>query len=96
MPSNRPALRDLPEMCWIADDGHAWLRLPLHAPALARVQVSRYSYRDRTAAYLEEDCDAPRVLLAASDGDRDAARLLSNSIPVIRYGRAPVRDLPSY
>lgn len=44
-----------------ADPGHGWLQVT-HAE-IARLgidgQISGYSYRDATHAYLEEDCDAP-------------------------------------
>lgn len=41
------------------DPGHGWLRVPvqeLHELGIAG-QISRYSYRNGTVAYLEEDCD---------------------------------------
>jgi hypothetical protein len=43
-----------------SDPGHAWLQVPLRTiDALGiAADISDYSYRDRTNAYLEEDCDA--------------------------------------
>jgi hypothetical protein len=54
---------------FIADPGHGWLSTD--ADTLARLgiagQISRYSYAERAPSrrvWLEEDCDAPRLLEA--------------------------------
>ena len=42
------------------DPGHGWLQVPLRTIDSLGIadDISNYSYRDRTNAYLEEDCDA--------------------------------------
>jgi hypothetical protein len=42
-----------------SDDGHGWLRVPLHVVSAMGLadKISAYSYRDERFAYLEEDCD---------------------------------------
>jgi hypothetical protein len=40
------------------DPGHGWIQVPLSEVERLNITPSRYSYRDRAAAYLEEDCDA--------------------------------------
>jgi hypothetical protein len=54
---------------FISDPGHGWLSTD--ADTLARLgiagQISRYSYAERAPSrrvWLEEDCDAPRLLKA--------------------------------
>lgn len=53
---------------WYNDPGHGWLRVPMQAVVSAGVagQISTCSYMSRggQVAYLEEDCDAPRFLMA--------------------------------
>ncbi len=40
------------------DPGHGWITVPLEEVARLGIKPSRYSYKDKTNAYLEEDCDA--------------------------------------
>lgn len=42
---------------YLTDPGHGRLKVPLALVRQFRVMPSRYSYRDRDHAYLEEDCD---------------------------------------
>jgi len=47
-----------------SDPGHAWLKVPrkvLEASGVAAT-ISGYSYQRREHVYLEEDCDAPKLL----------------------------------
>jgi len=49
------------------DPGHGWARVSvglLHGLKIAD-QISAYSYRRNDYAYLEEDCDLSRLLIAA-------------------------------
>lgn len=54
------AIKDGKIMIW-EDPGHGWLQVPLDI--IKRMQkdcglkVSRFSYKDKSNAYLEEDCD---------------------------------------
>ena len=48
---------------WIADDGHAWLRVPRAEVEALDIEVSHYSYLDDVYIYLEEDMDAAVFLL---------------------------------
>ena len=56
------------ELEFFSDPGHGWLQAPIEL--LDRVgvtgQISRYSYihASQGMAYLEEDCDLPRLLEA--------------------------------
>lgn len=40
------------------DPGHGWIQVSLEEVKRLGIKPSRYSYQDRTHAYLEEDCDA--------------------------------------
>jgi hypothetical protein len=40
------------------DSGHGWLQVPHDEISRLNITPSRYSYRDKVNAYLEEDCDA--------------------------------------
>lgn len=47
------------------DPAHGWLEVSLTDLALTGMELtnfSRYSYRNATAVFLEEDCDMPRFL----------------------------------
>lgn len=48
---------DTKNIRWIADPGHAWLRVPLDT--CTGLEISLYSYEHKGYAYLECDCDAP-------------------------------------
>ena len=54
---------------YITDPGHGWLEV--EAEELERLnianQISRYSYRRREKAYLEEDCDMALFAKAKKD-----------------------------
>ena len=52
---------------FITDPGHGWLRVPLVDITDSGAPISRYSYRDHTYGYLEEDCDAGAFLQAVAD-----------------------------
>ena len=55
---------------WLADPGHAWLKVPhdaLSKLGLSPENFSPYSYLDGEAMYLEEDMDAPVFIWAAED-----------------------------
>ena len=50
------------------DPGHGWVRVSiglLHGLKIAH-EISPYSYRRESYAYLEEDCDLSRLLAAAA------------------------------
>lgn len=44
------------------DPGHGWLEVPKELVKQLKVRVSQFSYQDRNNYYLEEDCDAPRLI----------------------------------
>jgi hypothetical protein len=45
---------------YVADPGHAWLVVPMiDIPKEVRDNISEYSYKNKSVAYLEEDTDAP-------------------------------------
>lgn len=54
---------------FIVDPSHAWLRVSLRDLefSLIKWQISKYSYKSGSHAYLEEDCDAPKFLKAMED-----------------------------
>lgn len=52
------------------DPGHGWLAVPvefLKTLNLSTKDFSLYSYRKGGMVYLEEDCDAPKVLKALKE-----------------------------
>lgn len=54
-------------LLFIADPGHAWLRVSrddLRDLGMTVSDFSTCSYRDRHWYYLEEDCDAPKFMKA--------------------------------
>jgi hypothetical protein len=53
-------------LTYFADPGHSWLRVPIRlVKELGLYQkISSYSYREGSWAYLEEDCDAPMMIMA--------------------------------
>jgi len=56
-----------------ADPGHGWARVSmglLHGLKIAE-DISSYSYRRNDYAYLEEDCDFSRLVIAAKAADID-------------------------
>jgi hypothetical protein len=52
------------KLTFFNDPGHGWLRAPKKLLKQYGVadKISEYSYADAEYAYLEEDCDAPRLL----------------------------------
>lgn len=52
---------------FITDPGHAWLEVPLSDLKKYDIikDISTYSYMTQTDAYLEEDCDARKFIIAA-------------------------------
>ena len=61
--------KTLLEYTFIVDPSHAWLRVSLRDLefSLIKGQISKYSYRSGSHAYLEEDCDAPKFMKAMED-----------------------------
>jgi len=61
--------KTLLEYTFIVDPSHAWLRVSLRDLefSLIKWQISKYSYKSGSHAYLEEDCDAPKFLKAMED-----------------------------
>jgi len=51
---------------WIADPGHAWLRVPLTDYYAAEIRASDCSYSDADYVYLEEDYDAGLYISAVT------------------------------
>lgn len=85
------------ECTWHHDPGRAWLKVDLADLAHLRAtypdspRFSAYSYADRRAVYLEEDCDSPAFLVwCAKNGVAVAAA------KVIHDGPAPLRKLRSF
>ena len=54
------------EYVYIYDPSHAWFMVPLRDVEFSMVtpKISWCSYRSKSHAYLEEDCDGPRFLEA--------------------------------
>lgn len=61
--------KTLLEYTFIVDPSHAWLRVALRDLefSLIKGQISKYSYKSGSHAYLEEDCDAPKFMKAMED-----------------------------
>ena len=77
-----------------ADPSHAWLAVPLNALEDLGItkKISRYSYKGKRLAYLEEDCDAPVFLeafIAKYAFRPDWKESFSNR-------RSRIRSMPSY
>ena len=77
-----------------ADPSHAWLAVPLNALEDLGIteKISRYSYKGKRLAYLEEDCDVRVFIEAFKDKygfQPDWKESFSNR-------RSRVRSLPSY
>ena len=74
------------------DAAHGWIECP--KSLLTRLGIEReitfYSYMDGGLAYLEEDCDAPRLLAACKAAGIEVEL-------VRRYAdRTPIRDMGAY
>ena len=57
------------EFKYIQDSGHGWLRVP-HSIVWdlnLTAHISRFSYQDSKYYFLEEDCDAGKLLLALKE-----------------------------
>lgn len=75
------------------DDGHGWLEVGqdlLERHGLMG-QISRYSRLQGGVAYLEEDCDAPRLIRALRDAGIDC-----EFEEVYHPGFSRIRDLPQF
>ena len=55
-------------LTFISDPGHGWLRVPLADIAALGIEtdISEYSFIDGRFAYLEEDCDYGRFVVACN------------------------------
>jgi len=67
--STPPLKHSTPEdrLTMIHDPGHGWLVVPIADVEASGIEVSEFSYKDSSETgnyYLEEDCDAPRYLIA--------------------------------
>ena len=65
------------QLVFHSDPGHGWLEVPMTSLVQAGVheEISGYSYvsRDRSVAYLEEDCDAIKYMKAIGYSDNKEA-----------------------
>ena len=76
---------------WVADPGHAWLRVP--RSSCAGLAFSEYSYDGGDVLYLEQDIDA--LVWLCAHGVSDAAGDLV--FPVVMSDEdCFVRDLPRF
>ena len=77
------------------DPSHGWLFVSNHNMMKLRLNsksLSRYSYRDNSGVYAEEDCDAAIIIRAAEERNIDIPR---NSIETIHIDQPHwIRDLP--
>lgn len=82
-------------MKWICDPGHAWLKVPLKALFKSGVanQISSYSYLRGHHAYLEEDSDAGKYLLAIGYYNTPATKEIALSHT---NKRSKIRSYKSY
>jgi len=51
-------------LVFLTDPGHGWLKVKKTLVAELGLQISPYSYHRNNHVYLEEDCDAPKLLTA--------------------------------
>lgn len=75
------------------DPGHGWFEVPVLILKTLGIQsqISQYSYRKGKVAYLEEDCDAGRLLRALeANGHRYTV------IEKHTNNQSPIRDMESY
>ena len=83
-----------------ADPGHGWLEVPMRALRAFGVagKISDYSYRKGDIAYLEEDCDAYKFLLARfPEGVAQRVNFTSTgAVSEVYEENTPIRDYPSY
>ena len=83
------------ELTWHSDPSHGYLEVPLAVIHQLKLEskISRYSFLNGPArkVYLEEDCDAPQFITAAT-----AAGIQLNMIEKIYTSDAPIRALPRY
>jgi hypothetical protein len=79
-----------------SDPGHGWLEVPMDEIRALGIadQISRYSYmtRDRSTAYLEEDCDMARFAHARGWTPGGDAPIRDKSY----NGECFIRNLPSF
>ena len=75
------------------DPGHGWIEAPralIERLGIAHA-ISRFSYQDGARCYLEEDCDAPRLIEAMR-----RANIQLDIIEVHISGDAPIRALARF
>lgn len=85
---------------WHNDAAHGWLKVThREIEALNITGISSFSYRDKTFAYLEEDCDAGKwfeAMLSAYP-DTFTKQSLIESIPDVNDGNmSPIRRKEQY
>jgi len=73
-----------------SDPGHGWLQVPVSVYKNSGVSASRFSYRDKTSVYLEEDCDAGKFIQAMKQNGYEIEITEKNH----KYD-AFIRNLPS-
>ena len=81
-----------PHLTFIHDPGHGWLRVPLAEIARLGIEaeISHYSFIDGAYAYLEEDCDYGRYIIARQEQAYDLPKIRS------RYVERFNRGLPRF
>jgi len=73
------------KLTYHTDPSHGWLFVSNHNMMKLRLNsksLSRYSYRDNSGVYAEEDCDAAIILAAANDHNIDIPRSSIENIHV--------------
>ncbi len=68
-PHNMTVGNTVLEYVYIYDPSHAWFMVPLRDVEFSMVtpKISWCSYRSKSHAYLEEDCDGPRFFEAIKE-----------------------------
>ena len=85
--------RQAANLVFFYDAGHGWLRIykgVLEALGIAK-DISRYSYIKDEMVYLEEDCDAGKLLKALKESGREY-----NIAKVDQGHNSPIRNYRSY
>lgn len=78
---------------YLTDPGHGWLQVPHeHIAALNITGISGYSYKDKSFAYLEEDCDMALFVDKATSNGWTITFRLQNT----KFGDSFVRSLRRY
>lgn len=73
-------------MNWIADSGHAWLKVNIMKVLKSGIvkDISDYSYKRGMFVYLEEDCDAGLYLKAIGHDGKGIKSSYSNKSSRVR------------